>query len=90
MTDENDSTAVKQRNSIYDRTLSPGPCIICGLKNYPLSCGGLNICPECDGGNFRIDTIEKQKQEIERLRQKIEYLRQRIIHIKMYCENNLE
>lgn len=28
----------------------PGPCIVCGETNYPLSCGGPSICPPCDCG----------------------------------------
>lgn len=30
--------------------LIPGPCGICGKRNYPLSMGGRGICPECDCG----------------------------------------
>ncbi len=28
-----------------------GPCIKCGLTNYPSSMGGYFICPSCDCGN---------------------------------------
>jgi hypothetical protein len=28
----------------------PGPCVVCGKIEYPLSFGGPNICPRCDCG----------------------------------------
>lgn len=30
--------------------LVKGPCVVCGLTDYPLSMGGANICPSCDCG----------------------------------------
>lgn len=44
----------------------PGPCIICGDTNYPLSMGGSSICPSCDCG---IDP------EVARLRREVAMLR---------------
>ena len=32
------------------RMMPPGPCIVCGENNYPLSMGGPTICPACDCG----------------------------------------
>ena len=28
----------------------PGPCVLCGVTDYPLSMGGPGICPTCDCG----------------------------------------
>lgn len=28
----------------------PGPCVVCGMKDYNLSMGGPHICPSCDCG----------------------------------------
>jgi hypothetical protein len=47
--------------------LMPGPCVICGLSNYPLSVGGSTICPSCDCGDFGPMKIERQRKQIERL-----------------------
>lgn len=30
--------------------VQPGPCVVCGDVNYPLSCGGPALCPICDTG----------------------------------------
>lgn len=30
----------------------PGPCVLCGTTDYPLSVGGPSVCPACDCGNF--------------------------------------
>jgi len=30
--------------------MNPGPCILCGTTNYPMSMGGPTICPACDCG----------------------------------------
>ena len=27
-----------------------GPCVCCGITDYPLSMGGPDICPKCDCG----------------------------------------
>lgn len=36
----------------YDPMIQNGrTCVICGNKDYPLSCGGSDICPSCDCGN---------------------------------------
>lgn len=48
-----------------DEQLMPGPCVICGLSNYPLSAGGPTICPSCDCGDFGPAKIERQRKEIE-------------------------
>lgn len=45
-----------------------GPCVMCGLTDYALSCGGPTICPSCDSGNFGYQTVARQRKEIERLR----------------------
>lgn len=52
-----------------------GPCVVCGLTNYPLSYGGPTICPSCDCGNFGPQKIEAQRREIERLRAELAALR---------------
>ena len=30
--------------------VQPGPCVVCGGTNYPLSMGGPSLCPACDTG----------------------------------------
>lgn len=45
----------------------PGPCVVCGIKNYPLSMGGPTICPACDCGYSGPQQIAAQRGEIERL-----------------------
>ena len=47
--------------------METGPCVVCGLRNYPLSCGGPSICPTCDCGNFGPELVECQRREIERV-----------------------
>ena len=36
--------------------LQSGPCIVCGARNYRLSCGGPSICPSCDCGTIYSST----------------------------------
>lgn len=50
-----------------DRMSEPGPCIICGDRDYPLSAGGPTICPSCDCGDFGLAKVKRQAAEIERL-----------------------
>lgn len=45
-----------------------GPCVMCGLTNYALSCGGPTICPSCDCGIFGYQTVDRQRKEIDQLR----------------------
>ena len=50
-----------------------GPCVICGDKNYELSCGGPSICPSCDCG---IDPkVKRLREEIVSKDQEITSLR---------------
>lgn len=35
----------------------PGPCIICGAIDYPLSVGGPTICPRCDCGKVAFTKV---------------------------------
>jgi hypothetical protein len=63
-----------------DWQLQGGPCVICGLTNYPLSMGGPTICPSCDCGDFGPMKIERQRKEIERLKAAISYVRMRSAH----------
>lgn len=51
-----------------------GPCIVCGAINYPLSCGGPDICPPCDLG---------VPPEVSRLREENMELRNRIIALEI-------
>jgi hypothetical protein len=60
---DNDFGKVREMSNVQS-----GPCIVCGLTNYPLSCGGPSICPTCDCGNFGPQLVERQRKEIERLR----------------------
>ena len=41
--------------------VQPGPCVICGDTNYPLSFGGPSVCGPCDCGT---------PPEVTRLRRK--------------------
>lgn len=45
----------------------PGPCVVCGLRNYSLSYGGPDICPGCDCGHTGESVVRAQRAEIERL-----------------------
>jgi hypothetical protein len=49
------------------RDAQAGPCIICGLRDYPLSMGGPTICPACDCGHNGPTLIAAQKRRIEEL-----------------------
>lgn len=49
----------------------PGPCVVCGDRDYDLSCGGPTICPKCDCGNFDAVTVEKQVKVIADLRRNL-------------------
>ena len=51
--------------------LQPGPCVICGGIDYPLSVGGPEICPSCDCGGFGIETVKRQGQIICELRARL-------------------
>lgn len=31
-----------------DWQIQPGPCVQCGVENYPLSTGGPGVCAMCD------------------------------------------
>ncbi len=53
----------------------PGPCVICGARDYELSMGGPTICPSCDAGNFTQATVTRQAQELKALREEIDRLR---------------
>jgi hypothetical protein len=46
--------------------IMPGPCLMCGAKNYPLSLGGPDICPRCD--------CSPATDEIAMLRMRIDHL----------------
>jgi len=39
----------------YDET---APCIGCGKPVLNASCGGVDICPECDGGEIYIGSVK--------------------------------
>jgi uncharacterized Zn finger protein (UPF0148 family) len=56
----------------------PGPCVICGLTDYPLSFGGPTICPSCDCGDFGPVKIERQRKEIESQRAENERLKEHL------------
>lgn len=45
-----------------------GPCMVCGLTDYPMSFGGAAICPACDCGDVGAQLVARQRSEIERLR----------------------
>jgi len=47
--------------------LHAGPCVVCGLRNYPLSFGGPTICPACDCGNSGPQLVRSQKHRIAEL-----------------------
>jgi hypothetical protein len=49
----------------------PGPCVICGATDYPLSMGGPTICPSCDCGDFGIAKVQRQAAEIARLQRRV-------------------
>jgi uncharacterized protein (DUF342 family) len=53
-------------------SVQPGPCVVCGRKDYPLSCGGPTICPSCDCG---VDPeLTKQRALVSELKSKNEAL----------------
>lgn len=58
-------------DSSIDRTQQTGPCIVCGLRNYPLSFGGPTICPACDCGNTGPELVRRQAERIRELEAKI-------------------
>lgn len=50
----------------------PGPCVACGMTDYPLSMGGPGICPWCDchgaegGLRFQLNTVTAERDELAR------------------------
>src|SRR5882672_5428024 len=49
-----------------DMMMQPGPCQVCGCRNYPLSYGGTGICPACDcGPSSFAHVIKQQKEQLE-------------------------
>lgn len=51
--------------------LKPGPCVVCGLRDYPPSMGGPHICPTCDTGASGPMLVEAQRRAIERLEREL-------------------
>jgi hypothetical protein len=49
----------------YLQKLQPGPCMVCGLTDYPLSMGGPEICPACDCGISPTDSRHPLEHEPE-------------------------
>jgi hypothetical protein len=50
--------------------MCPGPCVMCGKTNYPLSMGGPSVCPMCDCGHSTSQShLRKLTEENEQLRQ---------------------
>lgn len=47
--------------------IQPGPCAICGLRNYSLSFGGPTICPGCDSGDSGPSRMNAQRERIAEL-----------------------
>jgi hypothetical protein len=45
--------------------IQPGPCVVCGEKNYPLSLGGPDICPACDCGMLPAPRLRQQIELLE-------------------------
>ena len=64
----------------------PGPCVICGGRDYELSCGGPAICPQCDCGNFTQATVFRQAKEMERLREENRKLRAEVSRSSYHCD----
>lgn len=67
-------------------SLQPGPCIICGATDYPLSMGGPTICPPCDCGPPNPVEVRKLREALRdsraaeaALRDEIDALRARLI-----------
>ena len=51
----------------------PGPCVVCGKTNYPLSMGGPSICPACDCGyTYSRRHVEDLEKEIESLKRQLD------------------
>ena len=64
----------------------PGPCCICGGRDYDLSCGGPSICPQCDAGNFTQATVMRQATELKRLREENAKLRAEVSRSSYHCD----
>lgn len=48
-----------------------GPCVVCGLRDYPLSFGGPTICPSCDCGNTGQQKVRRQAERIRELEKQL-------------------
>lgn len=53
-----------------------GPCIVCGLRDYPLSMGGPGICPACDCGHSGPKVVETLKRRIQELETEVAKLKE--------------
>jgi hypothetical protein len=62
--------------------LQPGPCIVCGLTDYPLSMGGPEICPACDCGIPSTDSGHPLRHKIEMTANDSTYLAMEIIGLR--------
>lgn len=51
--------------------IQPGPCIICGLRDYSLSFGGPTICPSCDCGHTGQHKVRMQAERIMDLEREV-------------------
>ena len=68
----------------------PGPCCVCGKRNYPLSAGGPKICPTCDCGNFTQATVAMQAKRIQELEGKLRKISDVFNTIKLLPDRTLE
>ena len=45
--------------------MNPGPCVLCGDRNYSNSMGGPYICPSCDAGMKTSDLPEHVRNYVK-------------------------
>lgn len=66
--------------------IQPGPCVVCGLRNYGLSYGGPTICPACDAGYSGPSRMNAQRERIADLEAEAAALREALEWALPYAE----
>lgn len=61
--------------------MQPGPCVVCGEVNYPLSMGGPSICPSCDCGKPPIEKLNHLRAQLAQAMRDMEVAQDRAANL---------
>ncbi len=75
--------------TVPQSVLMPGPCVLCGTTDYPLSMGGPTICPSCDCGNFNphklLSQLKTAREENARLATALAASEAKLVEMQRRC-----